>query len=150
LRQPKCDLRLRRSELPSFSRVRGELFLPDVLSTRECAPAEFGLSKQTDLFPGHDDWTADNYKGFVQPAVARGNIEGVLVGNEDPDMIGYGIIPKYLQQAKSDFPHTPVGTSQTATFWLSDGRAEQLLHLVDFIGVNIYPAWDWQQADANK
>jgi exo-beta-1,3-glucanase (GH17 family) len=82
--------------------------------------------------------------------VARGNIEGILVGNEDPDMIGYGIIPKYLQQAKSDFPLTPVGTSQTSTFWLSDGRAEQLVPLVDFIGVNIYPAWDWQRADANN
>jgi glucan 1,3-beta-glucosidase len=102
------------------------------------------------LFPGHDDWTADNYQRFVKPAVARGNIEGILVGNEDPDMIRYGIIPKYLQQAKSDFPQTPVGTSQTSTFWLSNGPAEQLLPLVDFIGVNIYPAWDWQQADANN
>lgn len=102
------------------------------------------------LFPDHDDWTADNYKSFIQPAVARGNIEGVLIGNEDPDMIGDGIIPKYLQQAKRDFPRTPVGTSQTSTFWLSDGRAEQLLPLLDFIGVNIYPAWDWQRADANN
>jgi exo-beta-1,3-glucanase (GH17 family) len=102
------------------------------------------------LFPGHDDWTDGDYQRFVKPAVARGNIEGVLVGNEDPDMIGYGIIPKYLKQAKSDFPQTPVGTSQTSTFWLSDGRAEQLLPLVDFIGVNIYPSWDWQRADANN
>jgi len=102
------------------------------------------------LFPGHDDWTDSNYQSFVKPAVKRGNIEGVLVGNEDPDMIGYGIIPKYLKQAKSDFPQTPVGTSQTSTFWLSDGRAEQLLPLIDFIGVNIYPAWDWQRADTNN
>ncbi len=102
------------------------------------------------LFPGHDDWTDGDYQGFVKPAVARGNIEGVLVGNEDADMIGYGIIPKYLQQAKSDFPQMPVGTSQTSSFWLSDARAEQILPLVDFIGVNIYPAWDWQQADANN
>jgi exo-beta-1,3-glucanase (GH17 family) len=102
------------------------------------------------LFPGPDDWTDGDYQRFVMPAVARGNIEGVLVGNEDPDMIGYGIIPKYLKQTKSDFPQTPVGTSQTSTFWLSDGRAEQLLPLVDFIGVNIYPAWDWTRADANN
>jgi exo-beta-1,3-glucanase (GH17 family) len=54
------------------------------------------------LFPGHDDWTDGDYQRFVKPAVARGNIEGVLVGNEDPDMIGYGIIPKYLKQAKSE------------------------------------------------
>ncbi len=67
------------------------------------------------LFPGHDDWTDGDYQGFVKPAVARGNIEGVLVGNEDADMIGYGIIPKYLQQAKSDFPQMPVGTSQSLT-----------------------------------
>jgi exo-beta-1,3-glucanase (GH17 family) len=102
------------------------------------------------LFPGHDDWTAGNYQDFVKPAVARGNIDGILVGNEDPDMIGYGIIPKYLKQAKSDFPQIPVGTSQTSNFWLSDGRAEQLLPLVDFIGVNIYPAWDWSRADASN
>jgi exo-beta-1,3-glucanase (GH17 family) len=29
-------------------------------------------------------------------------------------------------------------------------RAEQLLPLVDFIGVNIYPSWDWAQADLNN
>ena len=102
------------------------------------------------LYPGHDDWTANDYQRFVKPAVARGNIEGVLIGNEDPDMIGSSIIPKYLRQAKSNFPQTPAGTSQTSTFWLSDRRAEQLLPLVDFIGVNIYPAWDWQRADANN
>jgi exo-beta-1,3-glucanase (GH17 family) len=102
------------------------------------------------LFPGHDDWTAANYQDFIKPAVARGNIDGILVGNEDPDMIGYGIIPKFLQQAKSDFPQIPVGTSQTSNFWLSDGRAAQLLPLVDFIGVNIYPAWDWSHADGQN
>jgi exo-beta-1,3-glucanase (GH17 family) len=102
------------------------------------------------LFAGHDDYTAGDYERFVKPAVARGNIEGVLVGNEDPDMIGFGIIPKFLKQAKSDFPQIPVGTSQEANFWLSDGRAEQLLPLVDFIGANIYPAWDWGRADASN
>ena len=100
------------------------------------------------LFPGHDDWTDGDYQRFVKPAVARGNIEGILVENEDPDMIGYGIIPEYLQQAKSDFPQ--VGTSQISSFWFSDGRAEHLLPLVDFIGVNIYPTWEWQRADANN
>jgi len=47
-------------------------------------------------------------------------------------------------------PGTAVGTSQTIDFWLSDGRANNLLSLVDFIGVNIYPAWDWQHADGNN
>jgi exo-beta-1,3-glucanase (GH17 family) len=101
-------------------------------------------------YPGHDDWTAGDYERFVKPAVARGNIEGILIGNEDPDMIGSGIIPKYLRQVKTDFPHLPVGTSQTSAFWLSGGPAEQLLPLVDFIGVNIYPAWDWGRADASN
>ena len=102
------------------------------------------------LFPGHDDWTAGDYQRFVKPAVARGNIEGIRVGNEDPDMTGFGIIPKFLQQARSDFPQTPVGTSQTSSSWLSDGRAAELLHLVDFIGVNIYPVWDWRNADSTN
>jgi exo-beta-1,3-glucanase (GH17 family) len=39
---------------------------------------------------------------------------------------------------------------QSSRPWLSDRRAEQLLPLVDFIGVNLYPAWDWQRADANN
>lgn len=101
-------------------------------------------------YPRHDDWTASDYQRFVRPAVARGNVEGILVGNEDPDMISSGIIPEYLRQAKADFPRVPVGTSQTSAFWLSDGRAGQLLPLVDFIGVNIYPAWDWERADASN
>ena len=95
-------------------------------------------------------WTAGDYNNFVKPAVARGNIAGILVGNEDPQMIDNGIIPQYLRQARTDLPQIPVGTSQRSDFWLSDARAEQLLPLVDFIGVNIYPAWDWAQADGNN
>lgn len=102
------------------------------------------------LFDNHDDWTAGDYQNFVKPAAARGNIEGILVGNEDPQMVDNGIIAKYLRQAKSDFPQIPVGTSQQSNFWLSDGRAKRLLPLVDFIGVNIYPAWDWLRADGNN
>ena len=100
------------------------------------------------LFDGHPDWIAGNYDQFVKPAVARGNIAGILIGNEDPQMID--IITQYLSKAKADFPQIPIGTSQTIDFWLSDGRAAQLLPLVDFIGVNIYPAWDWTRADANN
>jgi exo-beta-1,3-glucanase (GH17 family) len=59
-------------------------------------------------------------------------------------------ITQYLQKAKADLPQVPVGTSQTTGFWLTDGCAAQLLSLVDFIGVNIYPAWDWTRADANN
>jgi len=55
---------------------------------------------------------------------------------------------QYLGQAKRDFPKVPVGTSQTTGFWLSDGRAASLLPLVDFVGANIYPPWDWSRADA--
>ena len=100
------------------------------------------------LFDGHPDWIAGNYDQFVKPAVARGNIAGILIGNEDPQMID--TITQYLGKAKADFPQIPTGTSQTIGFWLSDGRAAQLLPLVDFIGVNIYPAWDWTRADANN
>jgi exo-beta-1,3-glucanase (GH17 family) len=100
------------------------------------------------LFDGHPDWIAGNYDQFVKPAVARGNIAGILIGNEDPQMID--TITQYLGKAKEDFPQIPAGTSQTIGFWLSDGRAAQLLPLVDFVGVNIYPAWDWTRADANN
>jgi hypothetical protein len=74
------------------------------------------------LFESHPDWTADNYNQFVKPAVARGNIVGILVGNEDPQMIDNGIVPQYLRQVRTDFPQIPVGTSQRSNFWLSDAR----------------------------
>jgi len=100
------------------------------------------------LFDGHPDWIAGNYDQFVKPAPARGNIAGILIGNEDPQMMD--TLTQYLGKAKADFPGTAVGTSQTIDFWLSDGRANNLLPLVDFIGVNIYPAWDWQRGDGNN
>jgi glucan 1,3-beta-glucosidase len=100
------------------------------------------------LFDGHPDWIEGNYQQFVKPAAARGNITAILIGNEDPQMID--TITQYLQKAKADLPQVPVGTSQTTGFWLTDGRAVQLLPLVDFIGVNIYPAWDWTRADAKQ
>ena len=100
------------------------------------------------LFDGHPDWIAGNYDQFVKPAVARGNITGILIGNEDPQMID--TITQYLGKARADFPQVPVGTSQTIGFWLSDGRTAQLLPLVDFVGVNIYPAWEWTRADAHN
>ena len=100
------------------------------------------------LFDGHPDWIAANYDQFIKPAPARGNIAGILIGNEDPQMID--TITQYLTRARADLPGTAVGTSQTIDFWLSDGRANSLLNLVDFIGVNIYPAWNWQQADGNN
>src|SRR4030095_5727184 len=100
------------------------------------------------LFDGHPDWIEGNYQQFVRPAAARGNITAILIGNEDPQMID--TITQYLRKAKADLPQVPVGTSQTIAFWLTDGRAAQLLPLVDFIGVTIYPPWDWTRADANK
>jgi exo-beta-1,3-glucanase (GH17 family) len=100
------------------------------------------------LFDGHPDWIESNYQQFVKPAVARGNITAILIGNEDPQMID--TITQYLQKAKADLPQVPVGTAQTIGFWLTDGDAAQLLPLVDFIAVNIYPAWDWTRADGNN
>src|SRR5260370_446814 len=46
------------------------------------------------LFESHPDWTAGNYDQFVKPAVARRNIAGILVGNEDPQMMDKGIVPQ--------------------------------------------------------
>jgi exo-beta-1,3-glucanase (GH17 family) len=100
------------------------------------------------LFDGHPDWIEGNYQQFVKPAVAHGNITAILIGNEDPQMID--TITQYLQKTKADFPQVPVGTAQTIGFWLTDDRAAQLLPLVDFVGVNIYPAWNWKRADDNK
>jgi len=96
------------------------------------------------LFDGHPDWTAGNYEQFVKPAVARRNVVGILIGNENPQMID--TIKQYLVKARADFPQIPVGTSQTINFWLSDNRAAPLLPRVDFVGVNIYPAWNWTEA----
>lgn len=97
------------------------------------------------LFKNHPEWTANSYEHFVTPAMGRGNVTGLLVGNEDSDQLT--AIKEYLTKARSDFPRTPVSSSQTAGFWLTDPRAADLLPLVDFIAVNIYPAWDWEKAD---
>jgi len=98
------------------------------------------------LFDGHPDWIESNYVQFLKPAVARGNVVGVLIGNEDPDMLA--AIIQYLQKAKQDFPQTPVSTAQTTGFWLTDPRASQVLPLVDFVAVNIYPEWNWASPNA--
>jgi exo-beta-1,3-glucanase (GH17 family) len=50
------------------------------------------------LFQSHPDWTAGNYDQFLKPAVARGNIAGILVGNEDPQMMDNGIVPQSPQE----------------------------------------------------
>jgi hypothetical protein len=50
------------------------------------------------LFDGHPDWIAGNYEQFVKPAVARGNIAGILIGNEDPQMID--TVTQYMSRAK--------------------------------------------------
>jgi glucan 1,3-beta-glucosidase len=99
------------------------------------------------LYPGHPDWIAKDYNQFVKPAVSRGNVIGVIIGNEDSDQLA--TVKDYLSKARSDFPQTPVSSSQTAGFWLTDPRADEILPLVDFIAVNIYPAWDWEKADAD-
>jgi len=99
------------------------------------------------LYPDHPDWIAKDYDQFVKPAISRGNVIGILIGNEDSDQLA--TVKDYLTKARSDFPQTPVGSSQTAGFWLTDPRAAEIVALVDFIAVNIYPAWDWQKADAD-
>ena len=99
------------------------------------------------LYPNQPDWIAKDYEQFVKPAVSRGNVIGVLIGNEDSDKLA--TVKDYLTKAKADFPQTPVSTSQTAGFWLTDPGAVDILPLVDFIAVNIYPAWNWERADAD-
>lgn len=100
------------------------------------------------LYNGHPDWVANDYEQFVKPAARRGNVIGILIGNEDSDQLA--TIKEYLNRVRSDFPGTPVSSSQTAGFWLSDPRVAEILPLVDFIAVNIYPAWDWEKADAQN
>ena len=100
------------------------------------------------LFDSHPDWIENNYLQFLKPSVARGNVIGVLIGNEDPDKLA--TIIQYVRLVKQDFPQIPVGTAQTSGFWLADSRASQILPLVDFIGVNIYPVWNWTKPDANN
>jgi glucan 1,3-beta-glucosidase len=97
---------------------------------------------------GHVRTYYPQYGGGAVDVGKLANITAILIGNEDPQMID--TITQYLQKAKADMPQVPVGTSQTIGFWLTDGRAVQLLPLVDFIGVNIYPAWDWTRADAKQ
>jgi exo-beta-1,3-glucanase (GH17 family) len=63
------------------------------------------------LFDDHPDWIAGNYDQFVKPAPTRGNIAGILIGNEDPQMMD--AITQDLGKAKADCAGTPVGTSQT-------------------------------------
>src|SRR5262245_66294973 len=46
------------------------------------------------LFERNPEWISDNYARFVKPAVARGNVAGILIGNEDPEMMG--AITQYL------------------------------------------------------
>jgi exo-beta-1,3-glucanase (GH17 family) len=96
------------------------------------------------------DWIAGDYDRFVKPAVTRRNIAGILIGNEDPQMIDNNVIPDYLGKVRLAFPNIPVGTSQKTGFWLDDERAGKILSSVDFIGVNICPAWEWSRADSNN
>ncbi len=100
------------------------------------------------LYHGQPAWIAKDYDQFVKPAVGRGNVIGVLIGNEDSDQ--FTTVKEYLKKARTDFPRTPVGSSQTAGFWLADARAAEIQPLVDFIAVNIYPNWDWEKADADN
>jgi hypothetical protein len=73
------------------------------------------------LFEGqHADWIEGNYVQFLKPAIARGNVLGVLIGNEDLDQ--FATILQYLQRVKQDFPQTPVSTAQHR----SGGRADLL------------------------
>ncbi len=98
------------------------------------------------LFPGHNDWTAENYANYVKPAVARGNVAALIIGNEDPQDLA--LILSYLDKARTDFPKLPASSAQTTTFWLTDASAAKLAAKVDFIAVNIYPGWDgvpWSQ-----
>src|SRR4029434_7351074 len=54
------------------------------------------------LFDCHPDCIEGNYQQFVKPAVARGNITAILIGNEDPQMID--TITQHLQKANTDLP----------------------------------------------
>ncbi|WP_119327662.1 glycoside hydrolase family 17 protein [Cysteiniphilum halobium] len=95
-------------------------------------------------------WVESDYKKFVDPYLKKNNnqtVIGVLIGNEDYDSVTKATIIKYLQQVKTDHPLVPVGTAQTTAFWLTNLAALEIAKDSDFIGVNIYPQWDWNNPD---
>ena len=103
------------------------------------------------VFPDHASWTDGNYTSYVKPYLENQNILGILVGNEDYNTSGASeIINKYLIQIKSDAPNVPVSSAQTTDFWLNDPNALTLASKCDFIAVNIYPNWNWNNPDTNN
>ena len=98
-------------------------------------------------------WVKNDYDNYIQKHVKKAdeNLTAVLVGNEDyTDAALAKTINKYLKQVKSDNKKMPVGSAQTADFWLKDKSAADLEKLCDFIAVNIYPAWDWNSPTSNN
>ena len=73
---------------------------------------------------------------------------GVLIGNEDPDKLA--TIIQYVRLVKKDFLRFPLPHCSDERLLASDSRASQILPLVDFIGVNIYPIWNWTKPDSNN
>ncbi len=72
------------------------------------------------LFDGHPDWIADNYEQFVKPAVARGNIAGILIGNEDPQ-IGISNARDYLTRVTAWARHSRSCSTFTTCSTINSG-----------------------------
>lgn len=102
------------------------------------------------IYPDHlTTWVKTNYDTYVQPFLTSDKVPGVLIGNED-----YGTnadvnstIDEYIGKVKNDANPKPVGSAQTTDFWLNSSHAAHLASLCDFIAVNIYPEWDWNNPD---
>jgi exo-beta-1,3-glucanase (GH17 family) len=71
-------------------------------------------------------------------------IIGVLVGNENIGKLGE--IKRLIRQVKTDAKNIPVSTPQKNADWLKADA--ELANMVDFIAVNIYPAWCWSSNSA--
>lgn len=106
------------------------------------------------LFEYHGDspdFTSKDFNTFIKPFLSPADpqLAGVLVGNEE-GAPSVGTIKNYIGQVVGINKTIPVGTAQRTDFWLTDPTAADLANVCDFIGVNVYPEWNWQSPDANN
>lgn len=91
-------------------------------------------------------WTENDYIHSVKPYLSNNHLLGILVGNEDYSSHA-GVINQFVDQIKQDAPDVPVSSAQAFNFWLNrnnDPEVAAFIDRSDFIAVNIYPDWDWQ------
>ncbi len=97
-------------------------------------------------------WTQDDLRYFILPYLDDSNLTGVLVGNEQGAILNSDVevYRKYINQIRACNPSVPVGSAQTTHFWLHNTWANDLADNCDFIAVNIYPSWNWDNTDSHN